>query len=277
MTIISIANHKGGTGKTSMCLGLGSYFARNGYKVLIIDMDPQGHIAPGLGIDIGYDDPSMADVISMKKGIADIITKTNVDGLYIAPATIRLNYVSETLYNTFQRERRLKKALYGDNKGDNKGERELTQKALYDIILIDCSPSMGPLVENAITVSDYCLIPCEPSSRSIDGLADFMARINEIREGELDKKWFIVLSRVKKSARLTNEVIDEKLSSLTDRIIETKIFERETVNQAQIAGITVFDFPRAGDVIDNYTKLGKEISKKFSIKKGSQTHSKRDK
>ncbi|MBF0472742.1 MAG: ParA family protein [Nitrospirae bacterium] len=258
MAIISIANHKGGTGKTSMCLGIGVYFARNGYKVLIIDMDPQGHIAPGLGIDIGYDDPSMADVISLKKGISDIIIKTNIDGLYIAPATIRLNYVSETLYNTFQRERRLKKAL-----------ADLIQDHLYDVILIDCSPSMGPLVENALTVSDYCLIPCEPSSRSIDGLADFMHRVNEIREGVLDNKWFIVLSRVKKAAKLTNEVIDEKLSEFTNRIIETKVFERETVNQAQIAGVTVFDFPRAGDVIDNYTKLGAEISKKCGIKKHS--------
>jgi chromosome partitioning protein len=83
MIIISIANHKGGTGKTSICLGLGLYYARNGYKVLIIDMDPQGHIAPGLGIDIGYDSPSMADVISLKNVISDIIIKTNIDGLYI--------------------------------------------------------------------------------------------------------------------------------------------------------------------------------------------------
>jgi chromosome partitioning protein len=263
MSIISIANHKGGTGKTSMCLGLGVFFARSGYRVLIIDMDPQGHIAPGLGVDIAYDDPSMADVISLNKKITDIIIQTSITNLDIAPATIRLNYVSESLYNTFQRERRLKKTLI-----------ELIKENKYDVILIDCSPSMGPLVENALTVSDFCLIPCEPSSRSIDGLADFMRRVNEIREGELDKKWFIVLSRVKKAAKLTNEVIDEKLADFTDRIIETKVFERETVNQAQIAGVTVFDFPRATDVIDNYTNLGQEIIKKCAIKKSSSKRQK---
>jgi chromosome partitioning protein len=218
-------------------------------------MDPQGHIAPGLGIEVGYDDPNMADVLSRKVNLSSIIIQTPVKGLDLAPSNIRLSIVRENLYNTFKREQRLKRAL-----------NELSEEDPYDLILIDCPPSLGPLVENALIVSDFCIIPCEPSSRSIDGLADFIDKIHEVREGELEDRWHIVLTRVKKAAKLTNEVIEGKLKVFNDRIMNTKIYERESINQSQIAGVPVFDFPRGRSASESIIRLGEEVSRLCQIK-----------
>ncbi|MBF0319850.1 MAG: ParA family protein [Nitrospirae bacterium] len=255
MVTVCLANHKGGTGKTSICINMGAYFAKKKTKTLIIDMDPQGHVAPGLGIEVGYDDRSIADVLSNQEDITTIIAHSHIKGLDVAPSNIRLSLVNETLYNSFKRERRLRKAM-----------DKIYKDKTYDIVIIDCPPSLGPLVENTLMVVDYCIIPCEPSSRSIDGLADFILKLKDVREGELDSKWNIVMSRVKKSARLTNEVIDEKLSEYKNRIFKTKIYERESINQAQMAGIPVFDFPRGQLASENFTKFGKEVASRCQIK-----------
>lgn len=258
MITITIANHKGGTGKTSISLNLGIFFARKKFRVLIIDMDPQGHLAAGLGFNIGYQDRSMADILSNQEDISTIITSTIVERLDLAPSNIKLSNVNEILHNTFKRECRLMKAMKG-----------ITEENRYDLVIIDSPPSLGPLIENSLMVSDRCLIPCEPSGRSIDGLADFIGKINEIREGELDDKWHIVLSRVKKAAKLTNEVIEDKLQEYTHRILGTKIYESEAINQAQIAGIPVFDFPRGGSASENITMLGEEVEKICQITQGA--------
>ncbi|WP_420266875.1 ParA family protein [Candidatus Magnetominusculus dajiuhuensis] len=255
MVTVCLANHKGGTGKTSICINMGTYFAKKKVKTLIIDMDPQGHVAPGLGIEVGYNDRCIADVLLNQEEIASIVANSSVKGLDVAPSNIRLSLVNETLYNSFKRERRLMRSM-----------EKIYRDKTYDLVIIDCPPSLGPLVENTLMVADYCFIPCEPSSRSIDGLADFIIKLKDVREGELDGRWLIVLSRVKKSARLTNEVIDEKLSSYKDRIFKTKIFERESINQAQIAGIPVFDFPRGQLASDNFSKFGKEVASRCHIK-----------
>ncbi len=255
MSIICIANHKGGTGKTSLTINIGVYFAREKKRVLIIDMDPQGHIAPGLGIDIGYDDRSIADIISNQEDISSIIIPTSVERLEIAPSNIKLSLVNENLHTTFKRETRLKKTVESVLNDDK-----------YDLILVDCPPSLGPLVENALMIVDYCIIPCEPSSRSIDGLADFVGKIKEVREGGLEDRWFIVLSRVKKIARLTNEAIEEKLKSYKDRILSSRIYEREAINQAQMAGVPVFYFPRGSLATQNFAEIGREIEEKCQIR-----------
>jgi chromosome partitioning protein len=218
-------------------------------------MDPQGHVAPGLGIDVGYTDRSIADVLANQEDLSTIITPSRVERLFVAPSNIKLSNVNETLYNTFKRERRLQKAMEG-----------IYKTGAFDVVIIDCPPSLGPLVENTLMVADYCIIPCEPSSRSIDGLADFLHKISEVREGDLDERWYVVLSRVKKAAKLTNEVIDEKLSDYKKRIFKSKIYEREAVNQSQIAGLPVLDFPRGQSASDDFHKFGKEVSTKCQIK-----------
>ncbi len=249
-----MANHKGGTGKTSLCIGLGVYFTRKALRVLIIDMDPQGHVAPGFGVEFRYNDRSIADVLANQEDLSSIIIPTAVKGLDLAPANIRLTKVRENLYNTFKRERRLMKSL-----------ERIRKENRYDLVLVDCPPSLGPLVENALMVADYCIVPCEPSSRSIDGLADLIERINEVREGDLKEYWYIVLSRVKKAAKVTNQVIEEKLSDYRNRILQTRIYERESINQAQIAGIPLFDFPRGRSARDNLIELGEEVNRLCQI------------
>ncbi|MFQ5559291.1 MAG: ParA family protein [Nitrospinota bacterium] len=231
-----------------MSIALGAYFGRSGSRALLIDLDPQGHVAPGLGLDLAYDDNSIADVLMDGAPLSSIISPTSIDGFDIAPSNIKLSMVNETLYNTFQREKKLQKALAAT-----------VEKKEYQYIILDCPPSLGPLVENALTIADLCLIPCEPSSRSIDGLADFTKKISEVRDGKLDDHWYIILSRVKRSARITNEVIGEKLNGYKSKILNTRIYEKEVINQAQIAGIPIFQFPKGNPAAETFSLLGEEV------------------
>jgi chromosome partitioning protein len=163
--------------------------------------------------------------------------------------------VQENLYNTFKREQRLRNSMAG-----------ILKNGAYHVAIIDCPPSLGPLVENALTVADYCFIPCEPSSRSIDGLADFIKKIHEVSDGALDDNWRILLSRVKKSARITNEVIEEKLLHYKHKIFENRVYEKETINQSQIAGMPVLEFPRGDSATRNFSDLGREVAGLCRIK-----------
>ena len=148
VSVISVANQKGGVGKTTTTINLAASIAERGYQVLIVDIDPQGNATSGLGIEKSAIDQDIYSVLINDVPLKDTIFHTSTKRLDLVPATINLSGAETELISMMARETRLKSAL--DSISDN-----------YDFIFIDCPPSLGQLSINAFTASDSILIPVQ--------------------------------------------------------------------------------------------------------------------
>jgi chromosome partitioning protein len=248
--IVAILNQKGGTGKTTTALNLGAALAYQGYRTLIADLDPQGHTTIGLGFEPDTLMGSMTEVMSVpKKSIEEVVVPTYILGLYLAPANIHLFRAAELLYTRVFKEAILARAL---------------KDADYDFILIDCPPSLGVLTINSLYACDFIIIPCQISRYSLDGLADLLNTIESVKNLYLEDlfqgdHYRILLTMFDRRNRITNEYILEQLKPYRDKTFKTVIMKNESLNQAQIAQKSIFDFdPKSSGALD-YLKLRAEF------------------
>jgi len=153
--VLAIANQKGGVGKTTTAVNLGAALAELGYRVLVIDLDPQGNATTGLGINARNLELSAYDVIINETSLEDCIEPTSLRNLFLVPATINLAGAEIELVPAFSRELRLRRALEGADQD-------------FDFIMIDCPPSLGLLTVNGLAAAGEVLVPiqCEYSTRS---------------------------------------------------------------------------------------------------------------
>jgi chromosome partitioning protein len=242
--IVAIINQKGGTGKTTTALNLGAALAYQGYRTLIVDLDPQGHTTIGIGIEPDTPDGSMAEVMTVpKKSITEVTQPTYILGLDIAPAHIHLARAAEQVYTRVFREAILAQALADTD---------------YDFVLIDCPPSLGVLTTNSLFACDFIIIPCQISRYSLDGLADLLTTIETVKSlspEELFQEdvFRILLTMFDKRNRITNEYILEQLKPYRDKTFQTIIMKNEALNQAQIAQKAIFDYePRCSGAQDHW-------------------------
>jgi chromosome partitioning protein len=248
--IVAIINQKGGTGKTTTTLNLGAALAYQGYRTLVVDLDPQGHTSIGLGIELDTITASMADVLIVpKKSITEVALQTYVLGLDIAPAHIHLAQAAEQVYTRVFREAILSQALKG---------------ADYDFILIDCPPSLGVLTTNSLYACDFIIIPCQISRYSLDGLADLLTTVETVKglsvEDLFQGDFFrILLTMFDKRNRVTNEYILEQLKPYRDKTFQTMIMKNEALNQAQIAQKAIFDYEPKSSGAQDYWLLTNEF------------------
>ena len=244
--IICFSTHKGGTGKTTSSLNLAAGLARAEKKTLLVDMDPQGHSSLGLGIELAYEDQNIADVLSDRRlPIEQIIRKTKVPHLSIAPSNLRLASESEALYAKVKREERLERSL-----------KPIEQE--YDWLVIDCPPALGVLTANAVGGSDAVIIPCHMGARSLDGLGDLLNLVH-ILKGEEFTQWWILLTMVDARKSVTSDIFQELLKPYRARVLESQISTSESLNQAQIAGEDIFSFDPKSKGAQNYEALTKEL------------------
>ena len=162
--IISIANQKGGVGKTTTAINLSTIIAKKGKKVLMIDADPQGNASSGVGIDRDSIELSVYDILINEIEVDDVVKKTNIKNLSICPSNINLAGAEVELVSVMSREQRLKEKLD-------------KVKANYDFIIIDCPPSLGLITLNAFTASDSVLIPVQCEYYALEGLGQLLNTI----------------------------------------------------------------------------------------------------
>ena len=245
-TTISIATHKGGTGKTVTAMALAAALARSGRRTLIVDLDAQGHSTLGLGIELNLTDLTLRDIFTDPAApVSRIIRETNCPDLDILPSNIRLERIAQFLYMRPKREEVLRKALapVADS---------------YRFIVIDCPPSLGALTETGIAAADLILVPCQMEARAADGLVDLL-EIIAILKGERFDGWRILLTKFDARKTITNQAIQGALERWQDQTLQTVIPQSEPLNQAQIARADIFSFDGKSKGAAAYQALMQEV------------------
>ena len=247
--IISIANQKGGVGKTTTAINLSTVLAKRGKRILLIDADPQGNATSGTGMNKNVE-LSTYDLLVGEEQVVDIIKKTKFKNLYICPANMNLAGAEVQLVSMMSREQRLKEKLD-------------VVKDKFDFIFIDCPPSLGLITLNAFTASDTVLIPVQCEYYALEGLGQLMNTIELVKK-HLNKNLDIegaVLTMYDIRTNLSNQVVREIKKFFNDKVYRTVIPRNVRVSEAPSYGlpITIYDPDSKG--AKSYEKLGREFLK----------------
>lgn len=248
--VVSIANQKGGVGKTTTSVNLSTILAKKGKRVLLIDADPQGNATSGLGINKEIE-KSIYDVIIEEVDIKETVQETMVKNLKVCPSNINLAGAEVELVSMISREHRLKEKI--DEVRDD-----------FDYIIIDCPPSLGLITLNAFTASDSVLIPVQCEYYALEGLGQLINTVNLVRR-HLNKNLEIegaVLTMFDIRTNLSNQVVKEVKRYFEDKVYKTVIPRNVKLSEAPSYGmpITVYDPKSKGAKC--YEKFAKEFIKK---------------
>jgi len=247
--VIAVANQKGGVGKTTTAVNLGAGLAELGYRVLVVDLDPQGNATTGLGIDGRTFELSMYDVIMRDAPMEDCIEPTSLKNLFVAPATIDLAGAEIELVPSFSRELKLRKALESVS-----GE--------FDFVLIDCPPSLGLITINGLAAADEVLVPIQCEYYALEGLGQLLRNVHLV-QANLNEKLdlsTIVLTMYDGRTKLAEQVADEVRAHFGNKVCRNIIPRTVRISEAPSFGqpITAFDPSSRGAIA--YRELAKEVS-----------------
>jgi chromosome partitioning protein len=248
--VVAIANQKGGVGKSTTAVSLGAALAEDGFRVLVVDLDPQGNASTGMGIRHEIRDVTVYDVVVSEEPIESAIVPTAVKGLDAVPSTIDLAGAEIELVSQFSRENRLKKALVPVT-----GDR-------YDFVFLDCPPSLGLLTINALTAADELIVPIQCEYYALEGLGQLLRNVNLVQQNinpEL-RLTGIVMTMFDPRTKLSEQVVDEVRRFFGDVVYDAIIPRTVRLSEAPGFGqpITVYD-PRSKGA-ETYRQLAKEVA-----------------
>jgi chromosome partitioning protein len=247
--VLAVANQKGGVGKTTTSVNLGAALAELGFRVLVIDLDPQGNATTGLGIDARNFELSMYDVMMRDASLEDCVEPTSMKNLFVAPATIALAGAEIELVPAFSREMKLKRSI----------ESILDD---FDYVLIDCPPSLGLITVNALAAAGEVLVPIQCEYYALEGLSQLMRNVHLVASNLNPRLEIstIVLTMYDARTKLADQVASEVREHFGSKVCRSVIPRTVRLSEAPSFGqpITTFDPGSRGAIA--YRELAKEVS-----------------
>lgn len=240
--VISIANHKGGVGKTTTAVNLSAGLSRLGYKVLVIDSDPQANATFALGL--GKQEKNLYQTLAFQDAISKAIIPINQ--VEIVPSSVHLA--------AFEKNNEIGKEFILQ-------EQLLEVRENYDFILIDCPPSLGALTVSALTASDYALIVLQPEPLSIQGMTEFVKILRTVKtrmNPELDILGLLITSFDSRT-KLHKELLEYLEKEYKDMVFKSKIRSNISIPEAQSMGQDIFQYAPNSPGSEDYLSLTKEL------------------
>uniref|UniRef100_UPI000A0273FE ParA family protein n=1 Tax=Tessaracoccus bendigoensis TaxID=72764 RepID=UPI000A0273FE len=252
--IIALCNQKGGVGKTTTTINLGAALAEIGYKVLLVDFDPQGSLSVGLGVNPHTLTTSIYNLLLSRENTAEeVITESSVDRLDILPSNIDLSAAEVQLVSEVAREQTLVRVL-----------RPLRKD--YDFILIDCAPSLGLLTINALTASDYVIMPLECEFFALRGIALLTDTISKVQDRLNPDLGVLGILGTMYDARTLHgrEVLERVVQAFGDEVFHTVIRRTIKFPETTVAGEPITTYATASPGADAYRQLAREVLVRIS-------------
>ena len=252
--IISVVNQKGGVGKTTTTVNLGTALASIDKKVLLIDLDPQGNLSTGLGVKEDDRGSGVYGLITTNLTVDKVILSSKIPNLNLIASNVNLSGIEFELANSEDKTQKL----------INKIEKLV---GYYDYIIIDCPPSLGILTVNSLVASNSVLVPLQCEFYALEGLAQLLKTVEKIKDNLNNRLYLegIVLTMYDSRNRLCDDVVEDAKEHLGDKVYETIIPRNVRLSEAPSHGLPaiIYDGSCAGSAA--YIKLAKEFIHKSNI------------
>jgi chromosome partitioning protein len=258
---VAIANQKGGVGKSTTAVNLGAALAELGQRVLVLDLDPQGNASTGLGIDPGDRRVGTYQVLSQGAAAASAVHQTAVEGVWAIPSTIDLAGAEIELVGQFSREMRLTRAIE-----EVAGE--------YDIVFVDCPPSLGLLTINALTAADELIVPIQCEYYALEGLGQLLRNVRLVQQNLNPRLSLtgIVLTMYNSRTKLSEQVAEEVRRYFGARVYDAVIPRTVRLSEAPGFGLPITSYDPRSKGAKAYRRLAQEVLEREDVEEPLPEH-----